>query len=36
MLTGHSALTGSEEAAALVAAGVLVTFGVNDLYRRSD
>ena len=36
MLTGHSALTGYEQAAALVAAGVLVTFGVNHLYLRSD
>jgi hypothetical protein len=36
MLTGHSALTGSKETAALVAAGVLVTFGVNHLYLRSD
>ncbi len=36
ILTGHSPLTGSEQAAALVAAGVLVTFGVNHLYLRSD
>ena len=36
MLTGHSALTVSEQAAALVAAGTLVTFGVNHLYLRSD
>lgn len=36
MLTGHSPLTGSKQTAALVAAGILVTFGVNHLVLRSD
>ena len=35
MVTGHSPLEGVEESAGLVAAGVLVTFGVNHLTARS-
>jgi hypothetical protein len=35
MVTGRSPLKGAEQSAALVAAGVLVTFGVNHLAARS-
>lgn len=35
MVTGRSPLKGAEQSAALVAAGVLVTFGVNHLTARS-
>ena len=36
MLTGRSPLTGSEQTAALLAAGMLVTFGVNHMVLESD
>ncbi len=36
MLTERSPLKGSEQTAALVAAGVLVTFGVNHLHMQSN
>ena len=35
MLTGESALAGTERTVALVVAGMLATFGVNHLRRRA-
>ncbi len=36
MVTGRSPLKGAEQSAVLVAAGVLVTFGVNHLTARAS